>query len=152
MIDPTTFAVELKTLQPSGRRLTMCIAARRKMSDMRKIEVLSSVMISRMDGEIQLWLTPGDDHPTARREMHHHKTELTDHSQSEIDDAVSEHSAWWKSIADGYDQNEDEQCRIDELNRLQAELDRQMKAAIRKTKLKFSWEGTSGTGQTCPKG
>jgi len=151
MVDPTTFSVDLKTLQPSGRKLTMCIAARRRMSDMRKVEVISSVMISRRDGEVQLWLNPGDGRPRAGRQMHHHSTELTDHSQAELDDEIVAHSSWWKHLADGYDQDTDEQCRIDDLNRLQAELDRQMKAAIRKTKLRFTWEGDD-TGRTCQKG
>lgn len=153
VVDPATFMVELRKLQPSGRTLTMCIAARRRMSNMVEIDVISSVTISRHEGEVQLWLHPGSDRcgPMAKRDVHSHTTRLTDHSQSDLDDAVTSHATWWSEVAEAYDQDADEQRRIDELNHLQLELDRQVKESMRRTKLRFTWETDDREGRKRPR-
>lgn len=140
MVDPASFKIEIKRLHVSGRTLTMCIAARRQMSDIRTVEVISSVMLSKRHGEVQLWLHPGEK-PHASREIHAHTSKLMDHSQQDLDSAIAEHVGYWRRISELYDADADEQRRIDEINLQQEELDQQVRQSIRNAKLKFNWQG-----------
>jgi hypothetical protein len=152
MVDPASFKIQIKRLQASERTLTMCIAARRQMSDIKTVEVISSVMLSKHHGEVQLWLHP-DDKPHASREIHVHTSKLMDHSQQDLDSAIAEHVGYWRRFSDLYDADADEQHRIDKINLQQEELDQQMRQSIRNTKLKFNWQGGDcqevGSGESC---